>query len=373
MIYLDYAATSFRKPESVQRAFLDCIRRGTANPGRGGHRAAMEAAGIVYRAREAVADLFGGAAENVVFTKNATEALNLAIKGLAPDGGHIVISGMEHNSVRRPVAALQKRGISYTVAQVVPDDSAQTVRNFARAMRPDTGLVVCTAASNVCGLLLPTAEIGALCRVKGIPFIVDAAQIAGIFPVTLESLNADVLCAPGHKSLYAPQGSGFLLSRKGIHFTTTMEGGSGSASGEIGMPEELPERLEAGTLNVPAIAGLAAGCAYAKAHMEENTGRELELIARLIDGLREEGWEVFADFPPEQRSPVVAFRRKGAEVEQTARQLDDMGFALRAGLHCAPLAHETLGTIRTGTVRASLGAFTTAQEIEMLLRACKKL
>lgn len=367
MRYFDYAATSFYKPSEIQKAVFRVWSEGVANPGRGGHFAAMQAASMVYEAREKVAELFGGDAERVVFTANATAALNLAIKGLAERGDHILISGLEHNSVLRPVVALKEKGVSYTVVPLDFCNVEKTIKNFMDALRPETAMVVCTAASNVCGYRMPLAAIGHFCAANGLLFIVDASQAAGVFDLTLENTGADVMCAPGHKSLYAPQGSGFLLARKEVKFHTTMEGGSGSASEQIYMPEELPERLEYGTVNVPAIVGLGAACEYAARHREENTAHELELTEKLITGLKEVGAEVFIDFPRAARSPVVAFRFWGENVEDTANWLSEEGFALRAGLHCAPLAHQTLGTLKTGLLRASLGIFTTAEEVDALL------
>ena len=268
MIYLDNAATSFPKPPPVLSAMRDCCARYCGNPGRGSHILALRSAETVYACREALAELFGSEhPENVVFTLNATMALNLAIKGLAGAGDHILFSDLEHNAVRRPIAALTaEKRITYSVFPSLAGRADRTdeaiLAGIRKLLRPNTRILVCTHASNICPVTMPLEAIGALCREKGIRFIVDAAQSAGHLPIDMERMGIDILCAPGHKGLLGGQGCGFLILRDGIRLRTLTEGGSGVDSVPAEMPEDPPERYEAGTLSTPAIAGLLAGVRY---------------------------------------------------------------------------------------------------------------
>ncbi len=372
MIYLDYAATSLKKPESVKNAVRRATAGLSANPGRGGHRYALRAAEAVYEARERIARYFGVAsAAQVVFTKNATEALNLAIKGIARPGDEIVISPLEHNSVYRPARALA--GERLRVAQIDLARPEEMAERFWEAVTPRTKLVVLTQQSNVNGYIMPVEAIALALRERGVPFVIDASQSAGVEPIDVERLGAAAVCTAGHKSLYGPQGTGLLLAGADTHFETVMEGGSGSESERDEMPEELPERLEYGTLNVPGIVGLSAGITFVDDFGEEIRKNEYLMAAEMAEGLASLGYRVLADFPPERRSGVVSFLEEGVPSELTAEKFERQGVALRAGLHCAPLAHRFLGTFETGTARASVGAFTSFREVRRFLKVAERV
>lgn len=261
MIYLDNAATTGKKPQSVINAVDSSLREYCANPGRSGHAVSMKTAAAVYNTRQELADFFGATgAENVVFTMNCTHSINCVIKGLLKAGDRVVTSSLEHNAVMRP---LYKVGAAVDVAAVSLTDDNITLNNFERLIRPDTKLVICTGASNVLGKALPIVQIGALCRIRGVPFAVDAAQTAGVFPINMQKQDIDYLCIAPHKGLYAPMGIGVLICEKPLK-NTILEGGTGTNSAELVQPDFLPERLESGTVNVPGIMGTAAGLKYVK-------------------------------------------------------------------------------------------------------------
>ena len=346
MIYLDNGATSLHKPPAVPRAVLRAMEQ-CANPGRGGHKAAMAAAETVYACREAVAGLMDCQPEQVVFTANCTHGLNIAISTLVKPGGRVVISGFEHNAVTRPLHAL---GADVRVAGRRLFDWEDTLQQWEQALKRGVDAAVFTHVSNVFGYILPVEEMAALCRQYRVPFVVDAAQSAGMLPVSLEKWGADFIAAPGHKGLLGPQGTGVLLC--GGAAQPLLFGGTGSASREQTMPERLPERLEAGTLNVPGIAGLAAGIGYVGQMGVERIGeRERRVAKSCVTMLKSLGYTVFSGG---HQSGTVSFlpRKDG---EDPAEWLAQRGIAVRSGLHCAPLAHESAGTLETGTVRVSFG------------------
>ena len=364
MIYLDNGATSFRKPravaQAVSRAMAQC-----ANPGRGGYPAAMEAARRVYGCREAAASPFGCNPEQVVFTSNCTHGLNIAIRSLVKPGSRVVISGFEHNAVTRPLYGL---GAKVRIAGRKLFDREDTLREFEKALDQGADAAVFTHVSNVFGYILPVAEMAALCRERGIPFAVDAAQSAGVLPVNLTDWGADFVAMPGHKGLLGPQGTGLLLCREDVE--PLLRGGTGSESASQEMPGYLPDRLEAGTLNVPGIAGLEAGLRFlGKVGTEEIFRREHRQLLGCVRGLRELGMEVFAG---EHQAGTVSFRC-GMDCEEAAQALAKQGIALRAGLHCAPTAHESAGTLATGTVRVSFGWDADFAQTDALIRAVSKL
>ncbi len=364
MIYLDYGATAFRKPKPVSQAVVRAMER-CASPGRGGYKAAMEAGRTVFRAREEAATLFHCRPEQAVFTSSCTHGLNIAIRTLVKPGARVVISGFEHNAVTRPLHAL---GAKTTVAGRRLFSWADTLEEFDRALQKGADAAVFTHVSNVFGYILPVEELAGLCRSRGVPFILDAAQSAGTLEIDLESLGAAFIAMPGHKGLYGPQGTGLLLC--GTQPEPLLCGGTGSMSREQEMPRELPDRLEAGTLNVPGIAGLAAGMAFVRHAGPGNLlCREHELLEQCARGLSRLGAKVYAG---EHQAATLSFT-VGEDCEETAEKFARMGFALRAGLHCAPLAHESAGTLDTGTVRLSLGAFSTQAEIRAFLRAASKI
>ena len=364
MIYLDNGATSFHKPagvyEAVRRAMQTC-----ANPGRGGHPAAMEAARTVLRCRESAAKLFDCQPEQAVFTSNCTHGLNIAIQTLVKPGSRVVISGFEHNAVTRPLHAL---GAKLKVAGRKLFDREDTLHAFEKALRSGADAAVFTHCSNVFGYILPVEEMAALCRQYGVPFVVDAAQSAGTVPVKLKSWGAAFIAMPGHKGLLGPQGTGLLLC--GDTPTPLLYGGTGSNSIQQTMPDFLPDALEAGTVNVPGIAGLNAGLAWL-----ERTGidrihrREQREAQRCAKGLERLGIAVFSG---KDQAGTVSFV-PSKDCEETAQMLGNRGIAVRAGLHCAPLAHESAGTLETGTVRVSFGHDAAPWQTEKLLEVAKFL
>ncbi|MEE0872124.1 MAG: aminotransferase class V-fold PLP-dependent enzyme [Ruminococcus sp.] len=378
MIYLDNGATTFPKPRAVVGAVCNSLMRFGANPGRSGHRLSIRASEILFRCREQAAELFGlDKPENIIFTQNCTTALNTVIHGLLKKGDHVVISSLEHNAVLRPVEALKDEGISYTVAEVVEGDDEKTISNFRSALRENTALVVCTHASNVFGVKLPAERIAALCRIYNIPFCLDAAQSAGIVPISLQNSCIDYLCAPGHKGLYGPMGTGLLLINSDRIPESLIQGGTGSLSSDRRQPSILPDRYESGTPNLPGIAGLSEGIRFVRQNGAENLrARELHLISLLYEGLADISEVVLYTEPPKADShvPVLSFNLKNRDSEEVASLLsENYDIAVRAGLHCAPLAHEHYGTEENGTVRIVASAFTNHSQIQSCLSAINKI
>ena len=368
MIYLDNAATTLIKPVSVASAMLQAMQS-CASPGRGGHRAAMRAADTVFRCRESAAALFHvPEPERVVFTMNATHALNIAIGSLTHAGTRVLISGYEHNAVTRP---LKKLGAEIIVAASPLFDRAACLEAF-REKIADAELVVCTMVSNVFGFILPIREIAALCREKGVPLIVDASQAAGILDIDFEALGAAFVCMPGHKGLFGPQGTGILLCGKDGE--PLISGGSGSDSLLQEMPAYLPDRLEAGTHNVPGIAGLCAGIDYVRAcGVREICKKEQELLRYTEELLKkEEQIELFVG-PEGSQSGVLSLRIRGRDCDEAAAFLSEHNICLRSGLHCAPLAHRSAGTLQTGTLRLSFSPFVQKEEIRICCERIREL
>ena len=364
MIYLDNGATSFYKPRQVAQAVRDAMAH-CANPGRGGYPAAMEAAKRVFSCREQAAVLFECRPEQVVFTSNCTHGLNIAIRSLVKPGDRVLISGFEHNAVVRCLYGL---GAEMLVAGRRLFDWEDTLGEFEQALKKGPDCAVFTHVSNVFGYILPVEQMAALCRQYGVPFILDAAQSAGSLPVSLKELGADFIAMPGHKGLLGPQGTGILLC--GGSTEPLIRGGTGSESRLRDMPEYLPDRLEAGTVNVPGIAGLEAGIVWLLQQGTDRIFRREHLQAeRCAEGLRALGMDVYAG--PHQAA-TVSFR-PGLDCEEAAEKLARQGIAVRAGLHCAPLAHESAGTLDTGTVRISFGHDACDAQTRALLRAVSKL
>ena len=362
MTYLDFGATSLRKPPQVARAVGWALEH-CGNPGRGSYAAADFAAKTVFSCRERAGRLFGCGPEQVVFTSNCTHGLNIAIRSLVKPGMKVAVSGFEHNAVTRPLQAL---GAEKIVTGRKLFDWEDTMSRFEDGLKQAQAAVF-THVSNVFGYVLPVKEMAALCRDKGIPFVIDAAQAAGSIRVSLEELGADFIAMPGHKGLLGPQGTGLLLC--GRPGEPLLLGGTGSESIRQDMPDDLPERLEAGTLNVPGIAGLSAGLGFLeRMGVEKIARREHEQALRCGEGLTKMGYRVFSG--PHQ-SGTISFL-PGTDCEEFAAKLGSMGVAVRAGLHCAPLSHESAGTLETGTVRVSFGYDAKTEQTEHLLWACSK-
>jgi cysteine desulfurase family protein len=374
VIYLDNAATSFPKPESVYLVQDHISRTCCANPGRGGHYLAHQAAKIVLTARLDLARFFNiRDCAQIAFTSNATEAINVALFGLLQPGDRVVTTSMEHNAVARPLYELQQRGVE--VVKVQADHTGRvTLEDIQTACIISTQLVILSHCSNVTGTLQPINEIGPWCRQQGITFMVDAAQSAGVFPIDVEAMAIDLLAAPGHKSLMGPQGVGFLYVDKKLHLKPLKYGGTGTFSSQLTQPEQMPEHLECGTLNTPALAALSAGI-----HFVEQVGmtairqHEQELTNRLRQGLSLQD-KVILYGPVEAEGGVVSFNIDQRDPAEVGFLLDHhYNIGARVGLHCSPDAHRTIGSFPQGTIRISPGYFNTQEEIDCLLTAITEI
>jgi len=374
--YLDNAATSFPKPENVYKAVNYALRNCSGNPGRSSHKPAMESSELIYKTRESIAELFeADAAERVTFTLNATHAINAALRGLPNHNGTILISDMEHNAVLRTVNALcDKFGCDYSVFTTYKDSTGKTVRSAKELMNKKCICVVMTAASNVDGRILPYAEIAEECSKRKIPFILDASQLAGHKKISISKENITVLCAPGHKGLFGPMGCGIMiLGNNGEEFFPSIYGGNGTNSMELDMGSTLPEKYEAGTLPVASIAGLGAGVQFIK-----NVGfSEIERVSQSLIDKTLNILEKYPDITLYHKyggSPVVSITHRSISSGKLEEFLASEGICCRSGLHCAPLAHHTLGTInRGGTLRISLTCLTPQESLYNLNRALKKI
>lgn len=370
MIYFDSAATTLQKPPSVARSAGNAV--GTlSSPGRGGHPAAMAAAETAFNCRLKAAELFNMPdPENIVFTQNATHALNIAIQSAAWPGARVLVSGYEHNAVTRPLYAM---GAATIIAEAPLFDQEAMLEAFLEKLTWGVSLVVCTHVSNVFGYILPIEQIAEACRARGIPLIIDASQSAGILDVDMQTLGADYIAMPGHKALYGPQGTGLLLCARvpaGI-----MQGGTGGNSLSAEMPDFLPDRLEAGTHNMPGIAGLMAGLDFV---LRKGTERIRQYEETLITLAAERlamipNVHVFSAGDRRVQSGVLSFLVDGRSCDEVSERLARRGFAVRAGLHCAPTAHRTAGTLESGTVRMSVSAFNTRQEVLDFVSAVAKV
>ena len=374
-IYFDNAATSHPKPYCVVQAVKRALTEANANPGRSGHRAAIEAGRIVLDCRERLATLLGaGDAMRVVHCFNCTDALNLAIKGSLHVGDHVVATCLEHNSVLRVLYALAQRGrITLTLVSPGPDGFVDP-EDVRGALTPATALIVCTHASNVTGAIQPVAAIGQVAKAAGVRYLIDGAQALGGMPVDVKALGCDLYAFPGHKSLLGPQGTGGLYIAGGIRLNPLREGGTGTDSNSLLQPETLPERYESGTVNLPGIAGLAAGCAYVTPRLSQIMMQERELTQALYDGLAAmDGITLYSPAQEAGRAGIVCFNVGDLPSAQVADALARRDIAVRGGLHCAPEAHRFLGTLLRGAVRASIGHANTFEEVERFLQAVRAL
>ena len=375
IIYLDNAATSFPKPRSVVSAIDRTVLRYCANPGRSSHPLALRAAEEVYGCRKRLATLFGGSEENVVFTLNATHAINLSLKATLKRGDHVLISDIEHNALLRPVAELAARGlITYGLFRSESDPERLT-RELESRLQPNTALICACHHSNICNLCLPARDIGRFCRSRGLLFLLDASQSAGSVPINIENDCIDILCAPAHKGLYGIPGCGFAIfgSRlaDGKRLSTFVEGGNGVSSESPYMPDFLPERLEAGTLPLPAISALSEGVRLVRRlgipRIAEHERRLCAYARRLLSEIDR------IQIHSQTDGSILLFSVRGIESEDMASLLSQYGICVRAGLHCAPLAHRWLGTPADGAVRVSFGIFNTPADVLHLASACRRI
>lgn len=379
MIYLDNAATSWPKPPVVAEAMTRFMSDVGANPGRAAHRLAIASGRVVYGAREAVAELFHAADPlQVVFGPNVTEALNLALRGLLRPGDHVVTSSMEHNAVMRPLRALEREKVRLTIIPCTPQGELNPA-DIEAAIQPDTALIVLNHASNVVGTILPVPEVGRIARAHGIPLLVDAAQTGGAYPVDMLADGIDLLAFTGHKSLYGPMGTGGLIIGERIETAALQpltRGGTGSRSELEEQPDFAPDRYESGTPNVVGLAGLEAGVRWVLARgVAAIRAHELALTTQLINGLREiPGVTVYGTLDPNRQTATVSFTLAGLDPGAVSLRLDEeYEIMCRAGLHCSPAAHRTIGTFPEGTVRFGLGAFNTPEEVAAALDAVRAL
>ncbi len=370
-VNFDNAATTFPKPASVRRALSEAISRYGGNAGRGGHRLTLATSEKVFDTRQTAADFFGAVPENVVFTLNCTHALNFAIQGIMKSGGHIIISSIEHNSVARPVYALSEKGnVFYSIAPVYDDDE-QFLDSLKRLIRHDTKAIVCTIAGNVTGRILPFREIAEICKSRNICFIADGAQACGILDVKLSD-GINILCTSGHKGLYGPAGTGLLISDGEYEISPVIQGGTGSSSMNLIQPDFLPDSLESGTVNTTGIITLKSGIDFVqKMGTDKIYAHENRLCRKFISLLDPERVTVYRT-EGLNYAPVVSFNINGIPPEEAAGLLSDRGYCLRAGLHCSPLAHKTLGTDE-GTVRFAPSVFNNENQVYGLTKEIKKL
>ncbi|NPV08208.1 MAG: aminotransferase class V-fold PLP-dependent enzyme [Anaerolineae bacterium] len=375
VIYLDNAATSWPKPPEVTRAMCDFLERTGGNPGRSGHSLSIAAGRVLYGVREQVAELFGVSDPlRVIFTLNATHALNLALKGLLHPGDGVVTTGMEHNAVMRPLRRLEGEGVHLTVVPCRRDGTLDPAA-VEEALRPDTKLIAMNHASNVVGTLLPVGEVAAIAHCHGLPLLVDAAQTGGALPLDMGALGIDLLAFTGHKSLLGPPGTGGLVLGPHVDpdaLAPLYEGGTGSRSESQRQPPDLPDRYESGTPNGVGIAGLGAGIAWVQQRgVEAIRQHEQTLTKGLIEGLSAiPGVTVYGTLDPARSVAVVSFTAEGQQVSEIGLRLDEEhGVLCRVGLHCAPAAHRTIGTFPSGTVRLAPGPFTFPEDVERAVEA----
>ena len=375
MIYFDNAATTLRKPPCVARAVAEAIGS-LGNPGRGVHEGALSASRVIYDARAVLAELFG--AENpqrIAFTANSTEALNMAIKGVLSPGDHVITTALEHNSVLRPLFEMEDRGVELTV---LPADPMGNIcfGNLEKAIRSHTKAIVTTHGSNLTGNLLDIGRIGSFARERGLLYIVDASQTAGVFDIDVGKLQIDVLCFTGHKGLLGPQGTGGLYVREGVAVRPLLSGGSGVQTYLRSHPPQMPTALEAGTLNSHGIAGLGAAVRYI---LETGPGvireKEQALMRSFYRQVRQiPGITVYGDFSTFDRCPIVSLNVRDYDSGEVSDALfRDYGIATRPGAHCAPLMHQALGTVEQGAVRFSFSHYDTEEEIDIAVSALREL
>ena len=361
MIYFDSGATTLEKPASVRWAMARAVNT-MSSPGRGSHQATRLAEETDYACRTAAARLFGVEDEsNVIFTSNATHGLNIAIHTLVQPGSRVVISGYEHNAVTRPLHAIPN--VTLTVLDTPLFQPERMVEELKEALGHGADVVICNHVSNVFGCIQPVEEMAVLCRNAGVPFLLDASQSAGILPVRMDVLQAAFIAMPGHKGLYGPQGTGLLLCNHKV--SPLLYGGTGSLSKLQTMPDMLPDRLESGTHNMPGIAGLLEGIRYVqRTGVEKIAAHERRLTAQAVELLRNtEGIRLFWCDGFRHQTGVLSFIVEGVDCEEMGEAMASRGIALRAGLHCAPLAHRTVGTLKTGTIRFSPSAFNTSAQV----------
>jgi len=375
-IYLDNAATSHPKPETVYQAVMDALRHG-GSAGRGSYQLAQSTSRLIFETRELLAELFHAPdSDRFVFTANATIAINQALFGLLKKGDRVVTTSIEHNAVARPLRALQDRGVDVVKVGADSHSAIVDLEDIQReCLKKQTRLLIVNHCSNVVGSIQPIETLGPWCKEQGIFFMVDGSQTAGALPINFETSAIDIFAAPGHKRLMGPQGTGFLYVAQGIDLNPLVYGGTGANSRSDLQPECLPERLESGTLNIPGIAGLHAGLLFLQQKgINQIRQHDQKMVSRLMDGLQViDGVTVYGPQQIELRGEVVSFNIAGHDPSTIGFKLDQKDISVRVGLHCAPDAHRTIGTYPDGTVRVSPGCFTTEDEIDCFLQAVTEI
>lgn len=376
MVYFDNAATTYPKPDVVYEKIMTAMKEYGANPGRSGHKMALKISRGIFDTRELIGKLFNiDNPLNIVLTFNCTEGLNLGIKGLLKPGDHVITTSMEHNSVLRPIKYMEKYGVEHTIVKC--DSKGRiNVSDIEKSIKSNTKLIVTTHVSNLTGTIMPVSDIGKMAKKNGILYMVDAAQSAGIYDIDVESMNIDLLAFPGHKGLLGPQGTGGFYIGDNIELDGLFQGGTGSASHLLEQPNILPDKYESGTENGPGILGLGAGIEYIlgkgigniRKYEEDLTEHFIEESGK-IDGVK-----LYGPLNTKEQAGVVALNIKDADSSEVSYILDDeYDIAVRPGLHCAPLAHKSIGTFEQGVVRFSFGPFNTHDEIEHAIKALKEI
>lgn len=375
MIYMDNAATTMHKPQEVIDAVVMAMSS-MGNAGRGVNEASLSASRIIYDTREKLCRLFGAEdPRQIVFTPNSTESLNIAIKGILNPGDHVIATMLEHNSVLRPLYEMEKKGVRLTI--VKSDQNGRfNLKDIEEAIAEDTKMIVCTNGSNLTGNYVDPEPVGTLARERGIVFVVDASQTAGVFPIDVQKMKIDVLCFTGHKGMLAPQGTGGMYVRKGLVIRPLKSGGSGVQTYSKTHPIEMPTALEAGTLNGHGIAGLHAAVEYLeKTGVDNIRAREQDLMWRFYEGVKDiPGVKVYGDFSSKNRCPIVTLNIGDYDSSEVSDELlTEYGISTRAGGHCAPLMHEALGTVEQGAVRFSFSHYNTEEEVDTAIEAIREL
>lgn len=378
MIYLDNSATSYPKPKIVVQSVFEAYNKFGGNSGRGAYDMALKTTEQIYLCRKKLAEMFGvPSVENVIITYNCTTALNMAIKGLAKAGSHFIISDLEHNAVLRPLAKLKNQGIADFSIACVENDVYKTVQNFKNCIKENTVAIVCTGASNVFGVIPPYRMLARLAHRNNLLFVMDCAQVAGSMPINMMRDEIDILCCAGHKGLMGPAGTGIMILKEGVELDTIIEGGTGSNSADKNQPENLPDRFESGTPNVQGIIGLSKALDYIKSVGVENIYyHEFSLMRYLQKRLQQnKNVILYTDFFDKRQNlmPIMSFNVKNKHSEEVAAVLSADGIAVRAGLHCAPLAHRKFKTDAIGTVRISPSVFTKKSDIDFLINSVRKI
>lgn len=376
MIYFDNAATSFPKPNSVYDEIMKAMKEYGANPGRSGHKLALKSSRRIFETRDLISKFFNiENPMNIIFTFNGTESLNLGIKGILKSGDHVITTSMEHNSVLRPIKHLEKKGVQSTIVKANKLGIINPL-DIENAIKPNTKLIAMTHISNLTGTIMPVEEIGRIAKKNNIYYLVDAAQSAGVYDIDVQKMNIDILAFPGHKGLLGPQGTGVLYIGDNIDLEGIFQGGTGSASYSLDQPEIRPDKYESGTTNAPGIIGLGEGIRYIMDKGIHNIRKhEEELTKHFIDEAKKiDGIKIYGPLDINYQGAVVSINIGDRDSSEVSYILDEeYNIAVRPGMHCAPLAHETIGTFDQGVVRFSFGLFNTHEEIEFGIKALKEI